>query len=73
MGAFSTAFTQFFTAISVLFSALEKLCLTADNLATVASEESGAYKDQARSDRLAKLAALNKQNGTSITTTDDAK
>ncbi len=67
MSAFSLAFTQFFTAIAVLFTAFEKVCKTADNLATVADEASGAYKDQARVDRVAKLRDLNAKYQTAIT------
>jgi len=51
MSAFSLAFTQFFSALTVLFSAFENICKTADNLAVVAEESSGTYKDQAREDR----------------------
>jgi hypothetical protein len=62
MGAFSTAFTQFFAALTVLFSAFSKLAGTVDNLASVAEESSGQYKDQARIDRQAKLYALRNEN-----------
>lgn len=55
MSAFSQAFNQFFTMLSLLFSAASKLCGTADNLATVAEEASGQYKDQARIDRARNL------------------
>ena len=51
MSAFAAAFTQFFTALTVLFAAFSKICQTADNLATVAEEASGTYKDQAHHDR----------------------
>lgn len=67
MSAFSLAFTQFFSALAVLFTAFEKLCKTADNLATVADESSGAYKDQARVERIAKLRALNAEHQTNVT------
>jgi hypothetical protein len=70
MSAFTSAFTQFFTALTVLFTAFSKLCGTADNLASVAEESSGAYRDQARIERAAKLAALNKQ--LAITQADNA-
>ena len=70
MGAFSSAFTQFFAALTVLFTAFTKLAGTVDNLATVAEESSGSYKDQARVERIAKLKALNDANGTSVTTTE---
>lgn len=51
MSAFSTAFTQFFTALTVLFAAFSKMAGTIDNIMTVAEESSGTYKDQARHDR----------------------
>ena len=67
MSAFSAAFTQFFSALTVLFNAFSGLATTVDNLATVASEASGAYKDQARIDRAVKLKALNAEHQLSIT------
>lgn len=66
MGAFSTAFTQFFAALTVLFSAFSKLAGTVDNLATVAEEASGTYMDQARIERQAKLHALRKENAQAL-------
>lgn len=51
MSAFATAFTQFFTALTVLFSAFSKICQTADNLASVTESASGTYKDQAIHDQ----------------------
>lgn len=67
MSAFSIAFTQFFAAITVLFNAFASICQTANNLATVAEESSGQYKDQARVERQAKLRALNAEHDTAIT------
>ena len=58
MSAFSLMVTQFFTMFSNLFSAANKICITADNLATVAEESSGTYRDQARIDREIKIKAL---------------
>ena len=58
MSAFTLALTQFFTMFSNLFSAANRLCITADNLATVAEESSGSFKDQARIDREVKVKAL---------------
>ncbi len=66
MSAISLAITQFFSAFTVLFAAFESGCKTVHNLATVAEESSGQYKDQARVDRVAKLRKLNADNGTSI-------
>lgn len=60
MSAFSTAFNQFFRAFALFFTVVERLFQTADNLATVAEESSGSYKDQARIDRQIKVAALEK-------------
>ncbi len=67
MSAISLAITQCFTAITVLFSAFESMCKTALNLATVAEEASGTYKDQARIERQAKLRALNTEHNLAIT------
>lgn len=64
MGAFSKAFTQLFSALTVLFTAFESICNTANNLATVAEESSGSYKDQARIDRAMKLAQLEHDRAT---------
>lgn len=61
MQAFTAALVQFFTAITTFFSAFEKIAKTADNLATVASESSGAYCDEARIQRSIKLKALEAQ------------
>jgi hypothetical protein len=70
MQAFSSAFNQVFIAIALFFTVIEKLFKTADNLATVAEESSGTYKDQARIQRRAKLAALNKEHSTTVTMDD---
>lgn len=64
MGAFSKAFTQLFSALTVLFTAFESICNTANNLAIVAEESSGSYKDQARIDRAMKLAQLEHDRAT---------
>lgn len=49
-------FAQLFSMFTVLFSAGEKLAATVDNLATVAEETSGQYKDQSRINRAKALA-----------------
>ena len=67
MSAISLAITQFFAALTVLFSAFKSICQTADNLATVAEESSGSYRDQARVERIAKLKALNLEHHTTVT------
>lgn len=69
MSAFSQAFTIFFAALGMFFKTFESLANTANNLATVAEESSGAYKDQARIERQAKIAALNKEHGTTVAIT----
>ena len=48
-------FKQFFTMLTVLFSAGEKTAKSLDNLATWAEESSGAFADQARIERKKKL------------------
>lgn len=53
-------FRQFFSMITVLFTAGEKLAKSADNLATWAEESTGAFSDQARIERAKKLALINK-------------
>lgn len=62
MTAFSTAFNQFFSFIAICFTALERLGKTADNLATVAEESSGQYKDAARIERAARLHKLKQEH-----------
>ena len=58
MSAISLAITQLFNALTVLFTAFESICQTANNLATVAEESSGQYKDQARIQRAMQLSKL---------------
>jgi hypothetical protein len=64
MQALSLAFTQFFATLAVFFSAFEKFGKTIDNIATVAEESSGAYVDEARSNRQTKLLELNEKLAT---------
>ena len=54
-------FNQFFTAITVFFTALEKLAKATNHLSTWAEESAGAFADEARVQRQAKLNALNAQ------------
>lgn len=61
MGALSNAFTQFFVMLEYAFSTFTKIFITADNLATVAEETSGEYKDQARINRMRNRARLEAQ------------
>lgn len=58
MSGLSTAFLQFFSAITVLFSAFERFARTADNIGKVAEESSAAYADDAAETRQIKLAKL---------------
>jgi len=44
-------FRQFFTALTVLFSALEKNAKAIENLSTIGEEMSGAYLDASRTER----------------------
>lgn len=60
MAAFTAALVQFFTALTTLFSAFNKVAQTVDNLATVAEESSGTYMDEARAARQQRLVALRK-------------
>lgn len=53
----SSTFRSMLMALCAFFSAAEKIGKTLDNLATVAEETSGAYVDEARADRQAKIAA----------------
>jgi hypothetical protein len=61
MQALSLAFTQFFATLAVFFSAFEKFGKTIDNIATVAEESSGQYRDEAHINRQAKLLELNEK------------
>ena len=51
-------FKQFFSMLTVLFSAGEKTAKSLDNLATWAEESSGAFADQARLERQKKLSII---------------
>ena len=53
----SFAFRSMLAMLTSFFSAGEKIGKTLDNLATVAEETSGVYVDEARAERLAKIAA----------------
>ena len=59
-------FNQLFSALFVLFSAAEKAAKSLDNLASIGEEMSGAYADEQRIARAAKLAALNKEAAKSL-------
>lgn len=55
-------FTRLFAAISSFFSAAEKLGQATNHIATWAEESAGAFADEARVNRAAKLNALNAAN-----------
>jgi len=55
-------FNQLFNALTTLFSAAEKAAKSLDNLASIGEEMSGAYADEQRVLRQAKLAQLAKDN-----------
>lgn len=51
-------FTQFFRALTVLFTATEKLASAADHLATWSEEAAASLADEAREQRKQKMLAL---------------
>jgi len=51
-------FNQIFTAIALMFSAVEKVAQSANNLADIGVEMSASYAEEQRILRLAKSAAL---------------
>lgn len=51
MGAFSTAFTQFFTMLTRFFTGLSYFAESFENIGHVAAASSGTYKDQALHDQ----------------------
>ena len=55
-------FTRLFAAISSFFAAAEKLGQATNHIATWAEESAGAFADEARVNRAAKLNALNAAN-----------
>ena len=61
MTAFFQAINQLFAAITVLFMAGEKTANAVNHLATWAEESAGAFADEARVQRAAKLNKLNKE------------
>lgn len=63
-------FTQLWSAFTVFFMALEKLAKATNHLSTWAEESAGSFADEARVNRTARLASLNKEAGTEITTTN---
>lgn len=56
-------FAQFFAMLTVLFGAGEKGARAIDHLATWAEETSGAFSDEARINRRAKMKALRDKTG----------
>lgn len=63
MGAMFAALNQFFTAVTVFFSAFEKTAKAVEHLATWSEESAGAFADQARIDRADKLMEMQAASG----------
>lgn len=61
-----TMFNQCFSAITILFLALEKFARTLLNLSTIGEAMSGAYAQEQLVLQQAKLKALNLEHGTTI-------
>lgn len=61
-------FTQLFSFITKLFSACEKGASAIDHLGTWADESAGAFADEARITRQAKLNAAMKDSGITLVT-----
>lgn len=64
---------QFFRALEVLFTSMEKLASATNHLSTWAEESAGSFADEARVQRLAKLNALNKEHNTTVSSTAPAQ
>lgn len=56
-------FTQIFTTISVLFAGLEKFAHAFNHLGTWGEETAGAFSDESRINRRAKMNALRQKTG----------
>ena len=56
-------FTQIFTTVSVLFAALEKFANAFNHLGTWGEETAGAFSDESRINRAAKMAAMRQKTG----------
>ncbi len=56
-------FTQVFTTISVLFAGLEKFAKAFNHLGTWGEETAGAFSDESRINRRAKMNALRVKTG----------
>lgn len=56
-------FNQVFTTIAVLFAALEKFANAFNHLGTYSEEQAGAFSDEARINRKAKMNALRQKTG----------
>ena len=52
------ALRQFFSFFTTLFTAMEKIAQTVDNISTIGVEMSGAALDEARAERQAAMNAL---------------
>lgn len=56
-------FAQIFTTISVLFAGLEKFANAFNHLGTWGEETAGAFSDESRINRRAKMEALRRKTG----------
>lgn len=54
-------FRQFFTALTVIFSAFEKNAKALENLSTIGEEMSASYLDSTRADRTKQQLRLNRE------------
>lgn len=65
-------FRQMFIAITTIFASLEKLAKASDHLSTWAEESAGAFADEARMQRQAKLRLLQRQADAEVVTATTA-
>jgi hypothetical protein len=66
MSALSAAIVQFFSALTTLFSAFDKVAKTIDNIATVGEQSSAQYMDEATERRKQQRAQLEAQTRAAI-------
>ena len=70
INAITTAIVQLFSVFTTLCNAADKGAKALDNLATVAEEASGAYADESRAVREAKLAVIRANRAKAIVGAD---
>lgn len=56
-------FNQIFTTVAIIFAALEKFANALSHLGTYSEEQAGAFSDEARINRRAKMKALREKTG----------